>query len=235
MKKRLISAALFIGLLATSESAFGQPSSTETRNVGDFTKVTFGIAGELIINIGPEYALSLEGRRSVLGEVETRVSDGRLMIRKSSSGFTFNNERITVRITMPLMEALSLSGSGKALVADRLVSDKLNLVVSGSGKLVVSELEVDELACVISGSGDIIADQGGSVDEGKIVISGSGSLSGEHVMIDHLNVAVSGSGSCCCQVSDSLDAVVSGSGNVTYNGNPRINARVSGSGRVRAR
>ena len=92
----------------------------------------------------------------------------------------------------------------------------LSLNVSGSGKLLTYDLNVDNLDCGISGSGDIILGSGGSIDNGDISISGSGGFSGEGIEIDHLEVSISGSGNCRCRAGDSLDAHVSGSGNVTY-------------------
>ena len=45
----------------------------ETRNLSGFTKVNFGISGDLYINIGPEFKVVLEGEKSLLEEIETEV------------------------------------------------------------------------------------------------------------------------------------------------------------------
>jgi hypothetical protein len=234
MKRVMYSAVLLIAMILTTNLASGQ--SKETRTVSGFTKVSFGVAGDLFIKIGPEFRLVIEGDKRILDEIETVVSGDRLSIRKENWRFSFNNdERVTINLTMPDLEGLGVSGSGKAQVMDKIEADHLSLSVSGSGKLITAELNADDLNCGISGSGDIILDSGGSVDNGDISISGSGSFSGEGVDIDHLGVSISGSGNCRCKAGDTLDAHVSGSGNVTYIGNPKVNARVSGSGHVRSR
>jgi hypothetical protein len=226
-------ALLLIITLVTGISA-GQAIVKETRNVRGFTRVNYGISGTLKINIGPDFSVVLEGTKSDLEEVETEVSDGKLVIKQDSWGFNFN-EKVNVYITMPALTGLGVSGSGKAEVLDAIKdADDLSLSVSGSGKIQTAGLEVDNLKCNISGSGNILIGAPGSADKGDISISGSGSYSGEAFEIDHLEISVSGSGNCLCKVGDSLDAGISGSGNVTYIGSPSIDARVSGSGHVRA-
>jgi Putative auto-transporter adhesin, head GIN domain len=233
MKKLIIPAAIFI--LAVLSTGISSAQSTETRNVSGFTKVGFGVAGDLYIRIGPEFKLVMEGDRDILDEIKTDVSGGRLVIRMENWHFNFHNEKVTINLTMPELEGLGVSGSGKAQILDPVKADNLNLNVSGSGKVMTSDLDVDHFECGISGSGDIILGSGGSIDNGSISISGSGGFSGESIEIDHLTVHVSGSGNCRCKAGDSLEARISGSGNVWYSGNPKIDARVSGSGHVRSR
>jgi hypothetical protein len=234
MKKVFCSAIFLMALILTTDIASGQ--SKETRNVQGFTKVSFGVAGDLFIKVGPEYHLVIEGDKRILDEIETVVSGDRLTIKKDNWRFSFHNdERVTINLTMPEIEGLGVSGSGKAQIMETVEADNLSLNVSGSGKLLTAGLNVDDLNCGISGSGDIILGSGGSIDNGEISISGSGGFMGEEIEIDHLEVHISGSGNCRCRAGDSLEAHISGSGNVTYVGNPRVNARVSGSGHVRSR
>jgi len=233
MKKAILAAAILVVVILSASNATGQ--SKETRDVSGFTRVSFGVAGDLYVNIGPEYKLVIEGDRKILDEIETVVSGDRLTIKKENWRFSINDEKVTINLTMPEIEGLGVSGSGKAQIMDPVKADKLNLSVSGSGKLMTSDLNVDDFSCGISGSGDIILGSGGNIDDGNIAISGSGGFSGENVEIDHLRVSVSGSGNCHCKAGDSLTASISGSGNVTYTGNPKVDARVSGSGHVRSK
>ena len=233
MKKVHFLASVLVLITLTPWLLNGQ--SKETRNVSGFTKVSFGVSGDLFIKIGPEFKLVIEGDKDVLEDIETVVSGDRLNIKKDNWNLNFDNERVTINLTMPEIEGLGVSGSGKAQIMDPVEADDLSLSVSGSGKLITSDLSVDNLSCGISGSGDIILGSGGSIDNGEISISGSGGFSGEGVEIDHLEVSISGSGNCRCRAGDSLEARVSGSGNVTYSGNPKVDARVSGSGHVRSK
>ena len=234
MKRVLFPAAFLITIIMTSGFSYGQ-TVKETRNVKDFTKVSFGVSGNLFIRFGNEFQVTIEGNKSDVREIETEVSGGRLIIKHENWRFSLNDERVTVNITMPEIEGLGVSGSGKAEIMDVTKSDNLKLSVSGSGKLLTADLDVDRLDCGISGSGDIVLAGKGSVDSADISISGSGGFSGESTEIDKLEISISGSGNSHCNVTGSLDASISGSGNVTYSGNPRVNARVSGSGHVRSK
>lgn len=226
----LVALFLFSSLLVSAQG------SRQERDHQGFSRVAFGIAGNLNVEFARDYSIVLEGDPGTLREIVTEVRDNRLIIRYENSFRAFRNmQQVNVRITMPEMSGLSVSGSGKAEISEPVSADNLALSVSGSGKLLAGEVEADELVCSISGSGDLIINGSGSVDRGKITISGSGSYSGEQMEIDHLTVSVSGSGSCYCKAGDSLNASVSGSGNVIYSGDPTIDSRVSGSGRVRSK
>ena len=215
MKKTIYPAFLLVVFILSTSIASCQ--SKETRNVRGFNRIGFGISGDLFIRIGPEFSLVLEGDRDDIEDVVTEVSGDRLTIKKDSWHFSFRDEKVTVYVTLPELEALGVSGSGNARIMDDLESDELSLGVSGSGKIFTTGLSVDNFECGISGSGDVILGSSGSIDQGEISISGSGGFSGEEIEIDNLEVRISGSG------------------NVTYLGNPRVNAAVSGSGRVRSR
>jgi hypothetical protein len=236
--KRVIFLSALILTIATSVSFAGsQPDVKETRNVSGFTKVNFGVAGNLYITLGSEFKVVIEGEKRYVEDVITEVSGGKLIIK--TDNWKVSNWRmdgkVDVYITMPELNGLGVSGSGKAQVKDGIKTDNLNLSVSGSGKIYISDLTVTDLGCSISGSGDIALSGGGTVGKSDISISGSGNFNGEPVKIETAVIHISGSGNCSCNVTGSLKASVSGSGNVSYSGNPRVDAHVSGSGKVRSR
>ena len=224
-------------LALSSVYADGQSVIKQERDLDGFTRISFGISGNLYVEFGRGFSVVLEGDEDDLDEIITEVSNGRLVIKKENRRFYSSIDRkVTIRITMPELSGLGVSGSGSAQIVDPVTeADDLDLSVSGSGKLNTSGIVADRLNCSISGSGNIVIGGEGNADSGEIQISGSGNYSGENFEIDRLDVRVSGSGNCTCRAGDSLVAAISGSGNVTYAGNPRIDARVSGSGKVRSR
>jgi hypothetical protein len=231
--KRIAILTVFIAAITFTAAFAGKQSDKETRNLSGFTKVSFGVAGNLYISIGSEFKVVLEGDKDLLRDIETEVSSDKLIIRKDNWHFN-SNEKVTVYITMPVLKSLGVSGSGRAEIKDALKTEDLNLSVSGSGKLYTSDISVDEINCSISGSGDILVGNGTAL-KSDIAISGSGNYTGESLKIKSAEISISGSGNCTCNVTERLEARVSGSGNVNYLGNPKIDARVSGSGKVRSR
>ncbi len=233
MKRAIIVSVFILAIIASAGIANGQTDTKETRDVKDFTKVGFGVSGNLYINIGPEFKVVLEGSKRDIDQIITDVSGGKLIIKKDNWRFNMN-EKVTVYVTMPELKGLGVSGSGRAEIKDPVKTNDLNLSVSGSGKLYATEISVTSLDCSISGSGDIIVEDGNASDAG-ISVSGSGNYMGESLKIDKADIHISGSGNCSCNVTGSLKASVSGSGNVNYEGDPRVDAHVSGSGKVRSR
>ena len=237
MKRVIILSTFILAITVTAVFAGNQSDVKETRNVSEFTKVNFGVAGNLYINIGSEFKVVLEGEKRFVDDIITEVSGGKLVIRREN--WKMNNwrmnEKVNVYVTMPALKGLGVSGSGKAEIKDAVKSDDLSLNVSGSGKIYMSDITVTDLECGISGSGDINLGGNGSCSKANISISGSGNYFGEPLKIGTAEIHISGSGNCQCNVTESLRASVSGSGNVTYSGNPRVDAHVSGSGKVRSR
>lgn len=229
MKKLLSFAA--VTLLFVS-AALAQGSYTETRDVTGFNKVSFAAAGEVYISLGQGFKVVLEGNRDYIRDIETKLRGGDLVI-KYDKWISMGNQKLIVRITMPSLEGLAVSGSGKVIVNDPVKGEDFEIDISGSGKVYLKDVTLGDVECDISGSGAFIAEGVGNVRSLEVNISGSGSYKGESTKIGSLEASISGSGSCDCYVTDKLEAAISGSGNIYYSGNPKIDASVSGSGHVK--
>ncbi|HUS86348.1 MAG TPA: head GIN domain-containing protein [Bacteroidales bacterium] len=226
MKKLMVLAVMFLLFTTTSF-----PQTKETRDVDDFTRVSFAVAGKLVLKQGNTFSVVLEGDKDLLDLIETTVKNGSLSI-KRENWRTRMNEKVTAYVTMPVIEGLSVSGSGNLVCDGSLECTGLDLNVSGSGLIELTSLSADEVDASISGSGTIRL-EGSGADEGTFAISGSGGYIGEEFKFSEFSVSISGSGNCKCNVTGDLVAKISGSGGVYYAGNPSVDARVSGSGKVR--
>jgi len=231
MKKSFALALLLVLAVQVSQA---QNTYTEKRNVSGFSEVGFAVAGEVIISLGSGYSVVLEGDQDYIREIETKVSGSELMI-KRDKWFDTGNNKVIVRITMPELEGISVSGSGKVTVSDPLKGDELDVSISGSGKAFLRDVALGDAECHISGSGSLNITGEGTIDRLEINISGSGDYVGADTRVGTLEAAISGSGSCDCHVTEMLKASISGSGNINYSGNPKIDAAVSGSGKVRTK
>lgn len=229
MKKFLASAVVLMFALQALQS---QDPYTERRDVSGFSEVGFGVSGEVIISLGKQYSVVLEGDRDYIREIETKVYGSELRI-KRDKWFDVGNRKVVVRITMPELKGVSVSGSGKVTVNDPLRGEDLNIGISGSGKALLRDVALKSVDCSISGSGSLNIAGEGTVDRLELHISGSGNYVGETTRVGVLEASISGSGNCDCLVSDMLKASISGSGNIRYSGNPKIDASISGSGKVR--
>lgn len=225
--KTILKSSLTILLLLAATAAFSQ--NKETRDVGKFNTIGLAINAELYLSQGSGHEVIIEAPEDQLAKIETEVKNGNLKIKTESWRTKFKNVKIWV--TMPDVNGLYMSGSGKLMAETPIKSNDLEIRVSGSGKVKISELSGEELGISISGSGDVYL--GGSAEEIGLSISGSGGLHAADLKVSEVDARISGSGSCSVDAIDELDASISGSGRVTYYSNPQVNASVSGSGKVK--
>jgi hypothetical protein len=214
--------------------AFTASGQKETRDHRNFTEIGFGVAGDLYLRTGEDFSVVLEGDKDLLERVVTEIRGERLVIRQENFRWP-NNKRLTVYVTMPSVQGLSLSGSGKIIVETAISGTLLDLSISGSGRIICGDLRYGKLECSVSGSGSFEFTGTGAVKDAGLSISGSGGFIAPELELENLSIKVSGSGSCDCLVTGKLTAAISGSGDVIYSGNPLLDVRASGSGKVRSK
>ncbi|HLF33547.1 MAG TPA: head GIN domain-containing protein [Cyclobacteriaceae bacterium] len=247
MKKRLLYSFLAVFAFVFSQ-AYAQK---ETRKVEDFTRISFGIPADLYLKQGSGQEVLIEGDEEDLENIITEVVNNQLRVRtRDNNWFWDDMGEVTVYITVPVIEEVSLGGSGKIMSSGQIKSDNLKLSVSGSGKMEMlvdshalelgvsgsgrMELEVNtgDIDEDISGSGSISLR--GSANNANLSISGSGKLEATDLSVKSYDISISGSGRSNIAVSEAITARISGSGNVYYKGQPdKVISKVSGSGNVR--
>lgn len=221
---------MLILLIASGVSAFAQDS--QVRDVPSFTEVSFNISGVAYITQGSQESVILKGVD--LDEIKTEVKNGKLVIRNTSNKKfqLFNREEdLEVHITMPTVEGLSVSGSGKIYGKNMIKAEKMDLKVSGSGNI---ELEADAKVLRFSIAGSGLLKVAGTATDGYASISGSGNIKAVDLKAQKFEVKISGSGNCEIYARESLEASISGSGTIYYKGDPKkVNVNTSGSGSIK--
>lgn len=226
MKKVLIT--LLVGILVSSLS---YSQTKKNVDVDDFTSVSFGVSGNLTLEQGKNFKVVIEGDEELLEAISVRVTDGRLVIKKPNWRKA-RNMKLTAYVTMPEIEGVSVSGSGKVINEGSIRCDDVSLSVSGSGNIKFDGFSADEVRMRISGSGGVsIAGTGASFAD--VSISGSGRVSAADFKVAKAEIGISGSGGCKLWVDDAVKARISGSGSVYIKGDPSIDSRSSGSGKLR--
>ncbi|MBC3539508.1 head GIN domain-containing protein [Rufibacter sediminis] len=208
----------------------------QTRALAAFQKISLAYPADVILRQGSSQSVKVEGDAEQLAQLVTEVENGRLIIKRIDQERDFNwssnKDRVTIYITVPRVEALSVSGSGKIRGEGTFKGSSLDLAVSGSGNIQLAA-NVENVSSRISGSGSI--ELKGEGQQSTISVSGSGSMKGYQFKTSQANVSISGSGSCEVNATSSLKSSISGSGRVMYEGSPNVDSRVSGSGSVKKR
>lgn len=184
---------------------------TELRTPGTFDGILSSGSTPVYITYGKEYRVELRGSSNLISSFKTRV-DGNTLDLGYKDVNVYDSD-IEVHITMPEVESINLSGSGRVNISRYFpAQNNFRLRVSGSGNVDLNnELEVNNT---------------------DIEISGSGKARLEKLLTENAEVNISGSGDVWLSVSNHLSSRISGSGKVFYIGNPTIDSRVSGSGGV---
>jgi hypothetical protein len=186
-------------------------AKTETRSVASFSKIELSGSPDVEVAVGPAASVEVTADDNILPILETKVENDTLKI--DSKGSYNTRLGVKVKITLPTLEGVS---------------------VSGSGAIHVTGLKAGELEAGVTGSGDITL--GGAVDRLRAQITGSGELQAGELGAKDVRITVTGSGDAAVRATEQLDASVTGSGDVRYSGNPpKVRKNVTGSGDIAPR
>ncbi|MDP2334878.1 MAG: head GIN domain-containing protein [Bacteroidota bacterium] len=234
MKTKLATAVILIAFILTCIQV---QAEEQTRKVDPFTEISLRIGAKVYLEQGEKQNLEIVAKPSTLEEIITEVKDGKLIIRFPNKNFfwsTFQPGDITIHITTPEINGLAVSGSGDIIAENQINTKVMDMAVSGSGNIKLSDLSADQVKTAISGSGNIVLAGTKAAQDLSVNISGSGNFKGLDFSADDVAIKVSGSGNVVVQANNNLYVRLAGSGNVTYKGRPLIDQSIAGSGKVRS-
>ena len=234
MKTKLTAAFI---LLVFSLTGIQVRAEEQTRKVDPFTEISLRIGAKVHLEQGAKTNLEIVAKPSTLDEIITEVKDGKLIIRFPNKDFfwkTFQPGDITINITTPEIKGLGISGSGDIIAEDQIKTKTLDMAVSGSGNIRLSDLSAERVKSAISGSGDIVLAGKIAARDLSVAISGSGNFKGLDYSADDVTIKIAGSGNVGIEANNNLYIRTAGSGNVTYKGKPLIDQSIAGSGTVKS-
>ncbi len=208
----------------------------QERVVDSFSEISLRIPGKLHLQQGDKQHIEIVAKASTLDEIVTEVKDRKLILRFPSKNYlwkSFDPGSIIIYVTVPEINALSVSGSGDIIAEDPINSRILDLNISGSGDIQLDELKTDRVTITISGSGDAILKGKETATDLSATVSGSGSVKAANLPVRDVMVKVSGSGDCAVNAENKLTVKIAGSGTVSYRGRPQIEKTVVGSGSIK--
>jgi len=207
------------------------PVITETRNLSAFDALDLRIGGHLRFEKDSNFSISIRAQENVLDIIQTYISNKKLVVKFKDGIRVRGHETPEIVVKAPSLSGIELSGSGRITVQTPLVSPRIDLELSGSGDLFVSEVQTALLDARISGSGNIKVTTGKATEE-RLRIDGSGNIDLRDVQAIDCRTISNGSGEMRIWCSNTLQVAISGSGTVYYKGQPQISSQISGSGKV---
>jgi hypothetical protein len=206
---------------------------TEARELSRFHSVDLRSLGRVVLASGPEQKVEVEAEEDLQSRVRTEVQGGVLVVglRWWLGALLRVPELadVVVRVTVPELRGIRLSGAGQVRSEGMLRVGDLVLRLSGAGRLSL-ELAAQRVEARLSGAGAV--ELSGTAGELEIRLSGAGAVQAERLETRRVRIRASGAGECRVQASETLEAEVSGAGSVRYRGNPRVESRITGVGRL---
>ncbi|MEM9675157.1 MAG: head GIN domain-containing protein [Cyclobacteriaceae bacterium] len=200
---------------------------TEGRIVSSFSRIEVEGSANIILNQGTNQTVQVEADDNIVPIITTRVRGDELEI-SNSRNYRSNNP-VNVYITVPVISAISIDGSGDVFGESTIEGDQLELDIDGSGNMDL-EIFYTQLFVESNGSGDFQLI--GEVVDQNVRMSGSGNYDAWEMTSENCDIRISGSGDASVFASEFLKAEIRGSGNIRYYGDPRIESSVTGSGDI---
>ena len=237
MRRAIFLAAAVLAVAACSESRAedGGPSIQRSFPVGAFTKLEVAGPFDVAVSTGKQPSASAQGPQKLVEQMVVEVEGDTLKIhpRKNGGwfgGFRWGGDKARVTLTVPMLQAAAIAGSGNIDV-DRVAADRFRGSVAGSGKLRLPAVAVKQLDVEIAGSGDVEA--AGQAEGARYEIAGSGNIRAGRVEAREARASIAGSGNIEARASGTADVEIAGSGNIEVTGGAKCSISKAGSGNVR--
>jgi len=202
----------------------------ENRDLRDFSRVSADGPLDVQVQQGNTTSVVVSVDSNLQRLVRTHVADGRLIVDVSEPiGDTVAGPHVIV--TMPVLHAARLLGSGSLSAESFSQGDAIDLSLDGSGDMVFAG-EVPTLTARLDGSGDMRLR--GSATSVVLGLDGSGDLRATDLSAATADISLGGSGSLAATVTGPSRVTLDGSGDIDLFGGGAIEwSSVLGSGQVR--
>jgi hypothetical protein len=181
--------------------------ATEHREVAPFSTVELAGASTVAVRVGPMQSVAVTADDNLVNRVTTTV-DGETLIVAATGSFT-NETPMSVTVSVPSLDGVTLSGSGIVTVEGVAARDFM-VELSGTGTLEVSGRTVGLTA----------------------VLSSSGMVDLHDLVAEDVIAKLHGTGHMNLHAASTLDATLTGTGSIVYSGSPAVTTNNTGTGSI---
>jgi len=227
----VLSAVLFASFLQSKdcENGSGAPEK-KTMDIGELHGIVLQGPMEVKLHRAASQTVTVEAQPNLIGLLGTKVSNGVWTI-NTTKCYT-SDKPFTVHIGVPVIDRVSVLGSGNVTGTDVFETGALDLSIQGSGDIRMA-VKAGTVDTKVQGSGNVVLT--GDCQELAASVAGSGDIRAGELRTVNAKAVVVGSGDVIVRVSGTLTAAITGSGDVKYHGEPaRIERQTAGSGTVKA-
>jgi phage shock protein PspC (stress-responsive transcriptional regulator) len=209
----------------------GQGEYKKTFDQKDFSQLEIDGSFYVEVRKGDGHKIMVDGNKKDVEDVKVEVSNGILVVKHRN---TFNwigrNEKINVRITMPSLSAVNLTGATKAIVKGFNDTRKLKIEVSGASVGTFTSLNADKLEVEMSGASKLHLV--GKCNDLQADISGASKMRAMSLDATKVELDASGASKASVSASRQLDITATGASHVSYKGSATLHENTSGAASV---
>ncbi|HYD36378.1 MAG TPA: head GIN domain-containing protein [Allosphingosinicella sp.] len=221
-----------LALLALA-AALPAGAAERRHSVTDFDRVEVDGPYQVTLRTGLVAGARVEGSADAIERVSIDVQGNRLRIRRSQNAWGgYPGDKtgpVKVSLTTRELRAASVVGSG-SLEVDRARGLRVDLSVSGSGRLAVAAVDTDNLVVGLIGGGRIAL--AGRTRQLKATVQGSGDLAAAGLRAEDARITADTAGTVTVAVARAVTLKASGPGDVEIIGAPSCTVEGEPSGNV---
>lgn len=195
-------------------------------NITDFSSIQIGGAVDIVFTQGDSCSVRALGNEKAIENYQFFLNDNELVVNlegfsweKGNKNITQDTPAITVFITAPSLNGITLYGAGDISVADSLSqTENLSIDVYGAGDINLKFVSINNLAINISGAGDVSIKDATCLGNAKFSVQGAGDIDSK-VKCANAAVSVKGAGDVDLDVEcNELTAECLGAGDIKLKG-----------------
>lgn len=164
--------------------------SRKYENTG-FNEIEIGSAFETEIEFGDDYTVTVMGREEDIDKVNVMQVEKVMVFEYEDNNYRYKNlnrKNVKIRITMPEINAITLSGASKVYLTGFNASD-LEITQNGASFCSV-DADFEEITANVNGASELILK--GEGEELSIELSGASQLNANNYQVNFANVKASG-------------------------------------------
>ena len=192
-------------------------------SVGSYERVRVDGPFEVRIVTGGSPNAKASGDRQLLDRLAIAVNGTILTVRLGNGGWgemprSKVNAPPVITLSAPRLTSLAISAGARVTVT-RMVAQRIDLSVIGSGSLALERADTDQLRAALTGSGTMTI--GGRANRATLLTDGPGTIDASTMTVNDLIVQLAGAGDTKAAARHTAQVTTTGLGSVTVIGNAK--------------
>lgn len=205
-------------------------------SVGSYDRLRVDGPFEVHIVAGRSPRASATGSEATLARLDLKVEGTTLAVRLGAGGWgemprpAASQAPVVVTLSTPRLTAIALT-AGAQVSASKIEAQRLDLNLSGAGRLAVDGVQADQLSATLIGTGTMRL--AGRVNRARLASNGAGTIDAAALTAGDLIVHLDGTGETSATARYTADVTTTGLGKVTVLGKPKCTVKTIADGPVR--